>query len=182
MTLVTSIALRDWVKIWKSGRCRFGNIIDHHHDKSSCRSYQWSIGNTMCTVWMYFLLHSKGGTNVERMAVQCLELGCIGLYKYHLHHHHETIDWMAWPSVAFTLFFLLSLTFRLNRHKIGFNMSKLLILEFHRTGYMVHASNNFNLKLSTSYLNIDNIIHICNRYIHIFSLSTSLGFWDFSSV
>ena len=41
VTLVSSIASRDWVKIWKSCCCRrHGYIIDHHDYKSSCRSYQ----------------------------------------------------------------------------------------------------------------------------------------------
>ena len=36
MTLVTSIASRDWVKNWKSGLDLY--LLDHHHYKSSCRS------------------------------------------------------------------------------------------------------------------------------------------------
>ena len=37
-TLVTSIASKDWVIIWKSGRCCCGDMIAQRCFKSSCRS------------------------------------------------------------------------------------------------------------------------------------------------
>ena len=38
----------------------------------------WS---TNCLIGMYFLIHPLGWINHERMALHCLKLGCIGLYK-----------------------------------------------------------------------------------------------------
>ena len=53
-------------------------------DKTFSHHYQGSIDfntvNTTCHVGMYFLIHPLVWINGERMAVHCLELGCIGLY------------------------------------------------------------------------------------------------------
>ena len=40
----------------------------------------FNTANTTCPAGMYFLIHPSVWTNDERMAVHCLESGCIGLH------------------------------------------------------------------------------------------------------
>ena len=53
----------------------------HHHYQGSI---DFNTVITKCPRGRYFLKHPKGCVNDERMAVHCLELGCIGLYNVHL--------------------------------------------------------------------------------------------------